>query len=283
MRFFRIPNFTGIEAHRDDADRGTLRKCEGCIPSGPGGLRSGPVWRTVKKMGVEVAFNPPADASSKASAIFGGNFAIVSVGRNGKIHDLKVWHAGNDKLDDTVLTATGDGATATPRYPASAGAGYSHPARLSLVGDRMLALADGGDDPIRLLQYFPTGGSLSITPDFWPDNTDENVKILEIKSSANVIGHDSNTWTNSGSTFSRPSSYFHMENSDFPNCTMFVVGPNKALYAAGDIENPLTVYVSEPAGLTSSEGDRIKKDGDGAAAAVWWRSWRHLMLWREAT
>ena len=44
MRYFRIPRFTGIEAHRTDVDRGVLRICEGAIPAPIGSLRSGPVW-----------------------------------------------------------------------------------------------------------------------------------------------------------------------------------------------------------------------------------------------
>ena len=44
MRYFRIPRFTGIEAHRSDVDRGVLRICEGAVPAPVGSLRSGPVW-----------------------------------------------------------------------------------------------------------------------------------------------------------------------------------------------------------------------------------------------
>ena len=50
MRFFRIPSFTGIEAHRDDNDRGSLRVVEGCMPRGLGGVRSGPVWNQLAKL-----------------------------------------------------------------------------------------------------------------------------------------------------------------------------------------------------------------------------------------
>lgn len=32
----------------------------------------------------------------------------------------------------------------------------------------------------------------------------------------------------------------------FPECKVFVVGPQKAVYAAGNEQNPLTVYISEP-------------------------------------
>ena len=44
MRYFRIPAFSGIEAHRDDANRGSLRVVEGCFPLATGGMSSGPVW-----------------------------------------------------------------------------------------------------------------------------------------------------------------------------------------------------------------------------------------------
>lgn len=39
---------------------------------------------------------------------------------------------------------------------------------------------------------------------------------------------------------------YQQQSETFPNCTMFVLGMRKCIYAAGDIENPLTVYISEP-------------------------------------
>ena len=37
----------------------------------------------------------------------------------------------------------------------------------------------------------------------------------------------------------------------FPSCKSFVVGPDKAIYATGDVTNPLAVYVSEPATIAN--------------------------------
>lgn len=45
MKHFRIPGFTGIENHRQDTDRGTLRVCEGAVPGAVGSIRSAPKWK----------------------------------------------------------------------------------------------------------------------------------------------------------------------------------------------------------------------------------------------
>jgi hypothetical protein len=48
---------------------------------------------------------------------------------------------------------------------------------------------------------------------------------------------------------------YHQEWSKFPKCTMFLVGPNKSIFATGNPDAPLTVYISEPAGMTNPEVD----------------------------
>ena len=54
--------------------------------------------------------------------------------------------------------------------------------------------------------------------------------------------------------------FYDMEWRDFPHCKYFVVGPNKSLYAAGDCNNPLTIYVSEPADITNPYRDNPFSD-----------------------
>lgn len=44
---------------------------------------------------------------------------------------------------------------------------------------------------------------------------------------------------------------YSLEWSVFKRCKYFVVGPNKTIFAAGSCLEPLTVFVSEPAGLTT--------------------------------
>jgi hypothetical protein len=41
-------------------------------------------------------------------------------------------------------------------------------------------------------------------------------------------------------------SFYKQQQKEFPNCSMFVVGMRKCIYGAGNPEEPLTVYVSEP-------------------------------------
>ena len=45
--------------------------------------------------------------------------------------------------------------------------------------------------------------------------------------------------------------YYARRYEPFPNCRMFILGPDKSVYAAGNAENPLTVYVSEPSDVLS--------------------------------
>jgi hypothetical protein len=53
---------------------------------------------------------------------------------------------------------------------------------------------------------------------------------------------------------------YSMEWRSFPYCKYFVVGPGKALFAAGDCNNPLSVYVSEPANLSNPDVDAPYSD-----------------------
>lgn len=46
-------------------------------------------------------------------------------------------------------------------------------------------------------------------------------------------------------------SIYKQETAPFPNCTMFVVGMKKCIYAAGNPDSPLTVYISEPMNVES--------------------------------
>ncbi|MFZ9012246.1 MAG: hypothetical protein ACO20W_10185, partial [Anaerohalosphaeraceae bacterium] len=48
---------------------------------------------------------------------------------------------------------------------------------------------------------------------------------------------------------------YSQEWSRFPKCRFYVQGPKKTIFAAGNPDKPLTVYISEPAGLTSPYRD----------------------------
>ena len=48
---------------------------------------------------------------------------------------------------------------------------------------------------------------------------------------------------------------YDQEWSRFPNCKFYTQGPKKTIFAAGNPDKPLTVYISEPAGLTNPYRD----------------------------
>jgi alpha-tubulin suppressor-like RCC1 family protein len=216
MRFFRIPSFTGVESHRDDADRGTLRIAEGCVPSGPGGLRSGPVWQDLGKVSIYSA--GPDNALSGADDGKGNSLLFAS--RAEIIHDVKCFPSAN-----TTMVSLGN------TYPvATAALGVSifatDNAYLSAIGNRSIGWGDGSDNAL-------FGG----------------------KGPVNYADHE----------VYPDSDIYSMEYSWFPKCRFFLVGPNKCLFASGNSSNPLTVYISEPAGLTVPVRDSPYSTSDSKA------------------
>jgi len=206
MRFFRIPNFTGIESHRDDADRGTLRIAEGCIPSGPGGLRSGPVWTDLGS----VSQYSTTDSNWLSGANDGKGNSLLFASRNGIVHDTKCFPSANTKLGDLgtsfqVAVPGGDINTFN-----------TEEAYISSVGNQEISWGDGSDQAM-------FGGA-------------------DIASYLNTNSYPENT-------------IYKMEYSQFPKCKFFIVGPSKCIFASGNPSKPLTIYISEPAGLTVPERD----------------------------
>jgi hypothetical protein len=201
VRFFRIPSFTGIESHRDDADRGSLRAIEGCLPHGPGGVRSAPVWDEVG----DVDMFSETEYNMISAADDGNGNSLLFVSRLGQITDLAILSTENTDVgpfganylvSDSIVHNQKTGA-------------------ISPIGDRKFAVGDGTAEAIYIGKG-PPGGSASVFPD----------EIL-----------------------------YRQEWSRFPNCKHYVQGPNKTIYAAGNPEKPLTVYVSEPAGSTNPHVD----------------------------
>ena len=43
-----------------------------------------------------------------------------------------------------------------------------------------------------------------------------------------------------------PNDIYKLETTPFPNCSIFVLGLKKSIYAAGNPDEPLTIYISEP-------------------------------------
>ena len=201
MRFFRIPSFTGIETHRDDADRGSLRVVEGCLPHGPGGVRSGPVWEEVGSVDL---FSDNSNNILTANDDGKGNSVVVA-SRGGEVHDMMIFSTEN-----TALVSLGSS------YVVADASSYQEGfATITPVGNRMCSFGDGSAESI-FFGKGPAGSSELVYPD-------ENLYAQE--------------W------------------SKFPNCKFFVQGPKKTLFGAGNPKKPLTVYISEPAGMTKEYRD----------------------------
>lgn len=202
MRFFRIPSFTGIEAHRDDADRGSLRIVEGCLPHGPGGLRSGPVW---KKIG-DVQFVSDNNQNKISSGDDGNGNSIVFVSRNNEVHDIALLTTEHTEFES--LAEQEEFTFETDEIFTDG------PANITPIGNQMYAVGDGSAESILV------GKEISGAQVGFPDEED-----------------------------------YRQEWSRFPKCRFYVQGPKKTIFAAGNPDKPLTVYISEPAGLTSPYRD----------------------------
>ena len=202
MRFFRIPAFTGIETHRDDADRGSLRVVEGCVPHGPGGLRSGPVWEKVS----DIDLFSDNTKNIVSGADDGQGNSAVFVSRNSEVHDLVIFNTEN-----TDMVSLGNCyAIVNPVSIYS-----SENAALTPIGNRLYSVGDGSAEAAYIGKG-PPAATASVFPD----------EVL-----------------------------YDQEWSRFPSCKFYVQGPKKSIFAAGNPAKPLTVYISEPAGLTNPYRD----------------------------
>ena len=145
MRYYRIPAFTGVEAQRDDADRGTLRLAEGCVPAGPGGLRSSPVFVNIGS----VTNYSSTTSNTLSKAVDGDGNSVMFASRNSEVHDVRVYPVPN-----TAVSALG----ATTSVNASAMSDRA--AYLSSVGDTTLAWGDGSAEAV-----FAAQGARVVAPD----------------------------------------------------------------------------------------------------------------------
>ena len=206
MRFFRIPNFTGIEGHRDDANRGSLAKVEGCVPQPTGGLRSAPVWTELADLSDQGLSQDKSNKLATVSNDDGDEIAYIS--RQGSIHDIGLLRNSTGKLKGFTKFNT----------PVIDGTFDMKNAYFNSVGNRSLVYGDGS----------------------------KNAKHIGI----NKEGYE----------YEPDERLYSMEWRSFPYCKYFVVGPGKALFAAGDCNNPLSVYVSEPANLSNPDVDAPYSD-----------------------
>ena len=203
MRFFRIPAFTGIETHRDDADRGSLRVVEGCLPHGPGGLRSGPVWSA--KGNVNLVSDTEENQLTASDDGKGNSMLFVS--RLDEVHDMAIMSAEHTEV--SIFSETYSVVNPVELY-------REDDAVLTPVGNRLFAFGDGDGEAVFTGKGPPAVQDTKVFPD---------------------------------------ATLYSQEFSRFPDCKFFVPGPKKTIFAAGNPNRPLTVYISEPAGKTKPYRD----------------------------
>lgn len=202
MRFFRIPSFTGIETHRDDADRGSLRVVEGCLPFGSGGLRSGPVWQDAGNVNMV----SQADENQLTASDDGNGNSALFVSRLEEVHDMALFTSEHTKVSFFVSTYSVVDPLDLYR---------KQRAVVSPVGNRLFSFGDSDGEAV-FIGKGPPAAQASVFPD---------------------------------------ETLYSYEWSRFPDCKFFVQGPKKTLFASGNPNKPLTIYISEPAGKTSPYRD----------------------------
>lgn len=207
MRYFRIPSFSGIEAHRDDANRGSLRIVEGCFPVGTGGMSSGPVWEDVSTVDSSLISKDKNNYVTSKSDVNGNAFVFAS--RKNAVHDIHVFPEPRTKIGelgpDTVIYQSNGDLDQRKAY-------------FNSIGNRTLLIGEGSTNPIAVGKGGAVfeGDTYEVAPDY---------------------------------------SIYGQEWAVFKRCKYFLVGPNKCIFAAGSCLRPLSVWVSEPAGLTTPNRD----------------------------
>jgi len=151
VRFFRIPSFTGIETHRDDADRGSLRVVEGCLPFGSGGLRSGPVWQNAGTVNMV----SQADENQLTASDDGNGNSALFVSRMGEVHDMMLSTA--EHVEVSFFVSTYSVVDPLDIY-------RNERAVISPVGNRLFSFGDGDGEAVFIGKGPPTAQA-SVFPD----------------------------------------------------------------------------------------------------------------------
>jgi hypothetical protein len=178
------------------------------LPFGPGGLRSGPVWKNVGSVQVS---SHDEENQLLASDDGNGNSALF-VTRLNEVHEMAL--STTEHTEVSIFVSTYSVVDPLDLY-------RNERAVLSPVGNRLFSFGDSDGEAV----FIGKGPPLATSTDVYPDE-----------------------------------SLYSYEWSRFPNCKFFVQGPKKTLFASGNPDKPLTVYVSEPAGIT--------KDPNGSPYAI---------------
>ena len=219
MRYLRIPSFSGIENHRQDTNKGTLRICEGAVLGAAGSLRSAPIWKEEFPLIV-----PPTGKHILVGQddVF-NKFSVTST--EGVIDGLKMFTNENP-------------------VPSRIGNLISLNSRSIMPGDAPTYINDVGSG--RAL----VGNGAAVKK--ITDTLGAPLDVSDLDAAEKDI--------------------YQLENTPFPNCSIFILGLRKCIYAAGNPENPLTIYVSEPLsaedpfkdGIYSSEMSKVDILGTNA-------------------
>jgi hypothetical protein len=176
---------------------------EGCLPHGPGGLRSGPVW---KNKGSVDLFSDSEENHLTASDDGKGN-SMLFVSRLDEVHDMAIMSAEHTEV--SIFSETYSVVNPVELY-------REDDAVLTPVGNRLFAFGDGDGEAVFTGKGPPAVKDTKVFPD---------------------------------------ATLYSQEFSRFPDCKFFVPGPKKTIFAAGNPNRPLTVYISEPAGKTKPYRD----------------------------
>lgn len=157
MRYFRIPAFSGIEAHRDDADRGSLRVVEGCFPLSTGGMSSGPVWEDLDVVDPNMV-SPTKENFVSVKADSNEN-SFIFASRKNKIHDMHVMLEPRTVVGE--LEKEGLVYISDQEF-------YQRKVYFNSIGNRTLMIGEGSADPLSLGKGPPSqqGEEMTIAPDF---------------------------------------------------------------------------------------------------------------------
>ena len=234
---------------------------EGCVPHGPGGLRSGPVWTKIGEAsssiqqipedweGLEITFTGDHNKVSSMEDSSGNQMLMVS--RNNEFHDIALM--STEHTAPVTFAKEGGGWEVGIEFAQPwSGEGWGlvwnpgdvEKAMISPVGNRMYAVS-------RVHAYEAREWALQMGHEIGDEYTGIGPPPYRAAdwgggSKDTVIDKISYAYQYTGPECL----LYRKEWSHFPDCKFYVQGPNKTIFASGNPRNPLAVYISEPASHT---------------------------------
>jgi len=279
VRYFRIPSFSGIEGHRNKPDRGTMRVVEGCMVSPVGSLRSGPVWS--KLTGYKLDRPNPSGTISSTADYSDGRVRINTAAAHNLLSTWSIVISGTTDYNGTFIVTVIDSTSfyiTDTWVDNQTGTFVDTPSQYvssvaDNVGNNFIYLSDETPSSIYELHAFQNAEDTS--PGMGATVTSAGTALKQIIGTTsayatNVGGRNMATgngganpvFVGYGGATGTGTDFYALERTEFSKCTMFVRGPGKTLYAAGDPSNKLTVYISESAGVSNEAKDSIYSSGN---------------------